>query len=439
MGILDAFRRWLYVADHPAVRAEYTRTSGDLLINDPAQFVWMGLDTGGGAWPIGPNGPHSRYWPGGTAPAVPAVLRATSLITGPLTAAPFRVLDSGRPVSVPRWLTDPMLLRPVGERVHPEVNQLGRAAFWSAWIRNAAWWGEAGILFNETAGGQPVAGTLRHVAPGALSTERNDDGALVWVMGEGAERLAFDRDGYATLGPVRYRLLVLRNPHSPVDHMGRSKGAFALAPSVFGLAEQVESYAHGQFRAGVPNGYLKVSAPDLQQAEADALKAKWMEAHGGDRRSIAVLNSVTDFQAINLSPVDAALAEVKRLNIADVAFAFGLDPGTLGAGLQNSATYSNIRDNWSNHRDFGLAPWIAAVQDTLSALLPGSSAVAVNLDGFANPAPGERYAAYATALDKGILELDEVRALEGLPPLGRPRLEPVEQEEPEEPGEEEAA
>jgi HK97 family phage portal protein len=155
----------------------------------------------------------------------------------------------------------------------------------------------------------------------------------------------------------------------------------------------------------------------MTQTAADKLKAKWLENHGGDRRSIAVLNSTTEFVPINLSPVDAALDQVKRLNVADVAYAFGLDPMTLGAGLNNSATYTNLRDAWENHRDFGLGPWIAAVQDTLSALLPGSQTVTVNLDGFANPGPAERFAAYTTALAAGILTLDEVRALEGLPPL----------------------
>jgi phage portal protein BeeE len=51
--------------------------------------------------------------------------------------------------------------------------------------------------------------------------------------------------------------------------------------------------------------------------------------------------------------------------------------------------------------------------------------VVVNLDGFANPAAGERYNSYAVALAAGILTVDEVRALEGLPPLA-----PSEQPEP---------
>src|SRR5262245_24327926 len=99
-------------------RAMYARnpnTSGGFLVNDPDGFPsdfppymwWFGYDSGGGAYPIGPNGPYAS-----SGPAVPVVTRATALITGPLTVAPFRVLDAaafGRTLPPPRWLTDPML------------------------------------------------------------------------------------------------------------------------------------------------------------------------------------------------------------------------------------------------------------------------------------------------------------------------------------------
>jgi hypothetical protein len=396
-------------------RAAYVRTNRDLLINE--NVAWIGFDTGGGAYPIGPNGPYGPW----TAPATPAVLRATSLITTPLTAAPFRVLDASaaKPLSTPRWITDPMLLRPDERympRVHPAVTLLPRGIFWTELLRSAIWWGEGAFLFTEDAAGAPQAGSLRLVPSWSLSTERDSFGALCWTLGDNDERVVFDRDGYVQLGPVRYRLLVLRNPHSPVDTEGRSQGVFAMSPDAFGLGAQLASYQSGQFRAGVPNGYLKVTGPEeLTQTTADALKKKWLENHGGDQRSIAVLNATTEFKPINLSPVDAALDQVKRLNIADVAFAFALDPITLGAGLNNSATYNNLRDAWSNHKDFGLASWIAALQDTLSALLPGSQQVAVTLDGFANPSPKERLETYqlAQTVDPSGGLLDEIRLEEG--------------------------
>jgi hypothetical protein len=321
-----------------------------------------------------------------------------------------------------------MLLRPDARwgQVYPEVVQLPRSLFWVEWVRSAIWWGVGGFLCTEDNAGQPAAGSLRNVPSRLLSTERDDRGALVWVLGDDSgERVVFDRDGRATLGPVRYRLVVLRNPHSPVDTEGRSQGVFAMAPGVFNLATQVESYAAGTFRTGVPAGYLKVQTPGLTREAAAELKARWMGAHGGDRRSIAVLNATTEFQPLNLSPVDAALDQVKRLNLADVAFAFGLDPMTLGVGLANSATYTNLRDAWTNHRDFGLAPWTAAVEDTLSALLPGTGTVRANLDGFANPTPAERFAAWEVALRANIVTVDEVRAAEGLPELSTPAPVPA--------------
>lgn len=412
-------------------RAAYARTPNNFLVNDPDGFPsdyppamwWMGIDTGGGAYPIGPNGP----WPAGSqAAALPTVTRATALITGPLTTAPFRVLDdalAGQPVGQrPRWLTDPMLVRPDTRfpvQAYPSVSRLVRSVFWSEWIRSAIWFGVGAFITTEDAAGQPQAGTMRTVHPLLLTTTRDEAGALCWSLGEntGSPAAVFDRDGYLQLGPVRYRIVVLRNPHSPVDTEGMSMGVFAMSPGAFRMAGQIGTYASGQFRAGVPNGYLKTSVPGMTQTAADDLKAKWLANHGGDRRSIAVLNSTTEFVPINLSPVDAALGEVTRLNVADVAMAFALDPMTLGAGLNNSATYSNLRDAWENHRDFGLGPWIAAVQDTLSALLPGSQTVTVNLDGFANPPAAERFNAYAVALSNRILTIDEVRALEGLPPL----------------------
>lgn len=408
-------------------RSTYARTTGDFLVNDPMGFPnsyppiwWYGYDSGGGSTPIGPNGPYS----GGAYSGVPVVTRATSLITGPLSAAPFRVMQPGPTVGAltpppPRWVTDPMLTRP-DERfpvdVYPSVLKLARGVFWASWIRSAIWYGHGAFLFTEDSVGGPVAGSLKLVDPLMLSTQREADG-LHWMIGTGDQTVEADRDGRIRFEGITYRLVVLRNPHSDVDSEGLSLGVFAQYPTTFGTGRQIDSYTSGTFRSGIPAGYLKVETPGLDQDEATDLRNRWLENHGGDRRSIAVLNATTSFVPMNLSPVDAAVGEVKRLSIADVAFAFGLDPYTLGVSLANSATYNNQAEAWRGHRDFGLAPWIAAVQDTLSPLVSSGSSVTVNLDGFANPTAAERYAGYKVAIDAGVLTVDEARALEGLPTI----------------------
>jgi Phage portal protein len=415
-------------------RASYARTTGDLLVNDPDGFPsesppvwWYGLDSGAGAYPVGPHGPFGQ----GQAEAVPAVLRATALIVDPIAQSPLKVQElgfGGKPLGTPRWLTDPMLLRDdgrFGTQLYPASLRLPRSLFWGDLIRSSLWWGVGGFICQSDETGQPLAGTMRLVNPRLLSTTRAGDGSLRWSLGTDSETVVFDRDGFVQLGSSRFRLVTLRNPHSPVDPEGHSMGVFEQSPSAFRLSEQVDAYTSGQFRSGVPNGYLKVDTPGLTQDQASELKARWMAAHGNGRRSIAVLNATTQFVPINLTPVDAALDQVKRLNVADVAFAFSIDPNMLGAGLQNSASYSNVRDYFRQHAQLGIGLWVAAFQDVLSALLPGTQGVKVDFDAFTRAEPRERYEAYQVALTAGVLTVDEVRALEGLPELPAPAAAPV--------------
>jgi hypothetical protein len=438
----------------PERRARYARHgANDMLVNDPSGYPsayapiawlggggrgasdwWYGIDSGGGAVPIGPNGPYAH----GGASAV--IVRATSLIVGPLSAAPYRVVSDGSigaPQPTPPWLRDPMLLRPddrAGGAVYPSVLRLSRSAFWGGFVRNALWYGlgafldEPGTPDPKGRPGPPKAGTCKLVDPRYLTTVRDDDGGLRWSLDGGSgDAATFDRDGFLQLGPVQYRLTVMRNPLSEIDSEGMSLGVFAMSPDAFQLGSQINSYMSGTFRSGVPAGYLKTETPGFTQLQADELKAQWMLAHGGDRRSIAVLNATTSFTPLTWSPVDAAIGESKRLSIADVAFAFGEDPVALNVSLANSATYNNVRDAWVNHRDYALSPWVTAVQDTLSALLPGANGVLVSLDGFAQPSLHDRVVTgkLATEGPNPLMTVDEWRITEGLPPLPAPEPAPV--------------
>lgn len=371
---------------------------------------WIGESREDGCSPIGPHGPSPRQRLGW---GLPIVTRATSLIVDPLTTGLFRVLKDGRPVPAPLWMADPQLLRPApgsGSSSLPVALRHTRSIFWRGLLSQAVWWGRSFLLFECDAAGDPLAGTLR-VVPRFNVTE-TEEGLFAL-----ADDVVSDFDGRFEIGGRTYRLARLDNPHSP-------RGVFWDMPDAFELGRKIASYAGGIFGSGVPNGYLKVTAAGLTKDQADQLKARWLAAHGGDRRSIAVLNSTTDFTPIQYSPVDSALAEVKRLSIADIAYAFGMAPETLGVTMGNSATYSNVEQWFEAHRDFALSPWIASLEGFLSALVPWRSEAKVNLDVFESPPFSERMAAYATALSAGILTVDEVRALDGLDPLPQQGPEP---------------
>lgn len=355
-------------------RSLWARTDGDLLRNDPTQLVWLGPDNLAGL--LARNAP---------AEALPVTTRATSLITGPLTASPYQLVDdaSGEVLPTPRWLGDPMLLRPDARLVDglaafPHARRLTRSGFFKEVIRSCVWHGQGAFVYQVGSDGSPVAGTLRQVNPSALSISDRSH----WILGTGADRVEFDREGWLDLGGVSYRIAVMRNPLSPIHEDGLARGVFGLSPSAFEVAATVDSYITGTFTSGVPAGLLKVSDPAFNQEKSNDLKARWMAAHGGDRRSVAVLSNLVDFQPLSFSPVDAEAVSIARQTIGQVAFAFGLPPEVLGVSLANSSTYVNVGDTWDRLKAFGLSLWISELEDLLSSLVPYGRSVRLDLSEF---------------------------------------------------------
>lgn len=350
------------------MRARYARTSGDMLLNDDKQHVWWyGVDTGGGDHPIGPNGP----WTSGSG-GIPAVTRATSLIIDPVVNAGWTVKDDdGNDVYTPRWVSDPQLVRPDDRapfaRTWPHLLRLPRALFWAEYVRNALWWGMSCLIYVTNDNGLAQPGSLYRLHRHAF--EVTDWGTL--KIGTAAQgQVETDSEGRFTVGGVRWSSTLLRNPLSPIDEHGRSFGVFDMHPDVFELQQTLADYGLSSYSSGIPAGVLKVKQPGLQQEQADELKRKWMEAHGGVQRSVAVLNATTEYQALARSIVDSDLANVKRSSLIDVANAFNLSPSDLGGPSGDSQTYANVESRERQRRVHTVARWQTDVAETLSSMLP---------------------------------------------------------------------
>ncbi len=399
-------------------RASYDRSSGDMLVNEP-QFMWLGHDSGGGRYPIGPNGPFATE-------CLPAITRLTAIIVDPLASSPWTVAESttglpraGAVMAPPRWMTDPQLLRPDDRypiQALPVVRRMSRSAFWATWIRSAVWLGAGFLLFAEDATGAPIPGSLRVLHPGSVKAVRNEFGTVVWEIGDGPDTVQTDRDGYLLM-PGNMRLIVLRDPHGEVDAEGRTIGTFERNASTFGLSEKIDRYASNIFHSGVPSGFLKVTTPGLDPDKARTIRAAWMNAHGSDRRSVAVLNATTDFKPIQFSPVDMALIEGKRANLADMSMAFGLDPGgALGLSMGGTMTYQNAESQFARLRQ-DLMPWIVAVEQTIGALLPGGRDMRIDFSDLTRPNTPEHNASVVALHQSGLITDDEGRSMLGLPPM----------------------
>ena len=361
--------------------ARYARTNfanGGFRDNTPQAWV----DTNGPVWWYGSDNAQALLTssPAGRS----AVSRATNLIVNRIAAAEWS-LSNGE---TRRWLTDPAATRARANDFLPgELMaeafplRLPRSLFWGAWIRSALSWGMGFLMYVPGGDDEPLAGAMRILPAGSVEVDPWQAGASRTINKADGSVYEVDSDGRVKNTP--YRLLELRNPTTPLDAVtGATPGTLTWHAAELGLIDTQLFYALGMYGgAGVPSGYLKVATPDFTQEQADALIEVWRNAHGSGQRGTAVLNNSTEYTPIAVSPIDAALVEMKRLSLQDVANAFGVPGYLIGAPEGGSMTYSNVEMSLQALYEYTLMPWAVAVEETLSALLPGSTSVQVTPSG----------------------------------------------------------
>lgn len=393
-----------------------TATDGrDILRNTPDGWEverpwlwWLGPpDDGGsgGPWGNPPPGAGGPLW-GLT--AIPGVTRCTAIICDTIAGLPWHIVRNDyERLDTPAWIADPQALRP-DERIHGQSVlwpvRLSAVEFWTQWLTAALWYGDGFVYVPQRgADGQPLP-PLYQLHPHKVTVD--EDTMAYYVEGD---------DQPLPEGSI----LHLRGEPPYFD--GRGNGVLSRHAATLGLTLEVGNYAAGQYRSGVPAGFLKSAQPHLDETEANALKASWMRAHGTGRRSIAVLNATTDFTPLQVSPVDAALDTANAWNLRDLAIAFGVPPYMLGVP-GDRATYANVESRMIELRQYSLLQWVRRAESTLDAEFPLGTSLKIKTAGLERADTMSRYQAYKIAVDSGWLTVDEVRELEDMPPL------PIEEE-----------
>lgn len=384
--------------------SRFVRSNADILLNSPDG--WMSNPTSNQFWwvdssleSLQPSGDFNSIVLG-----IPAVSRAAGLIVDTISGLPIELRRGLETLQTPGWLDDPQLTRPdmrIMSNVQP--GRLNKMEFYGQWIYSALIYGNGFIYIDE----RDVNGAPK---PGAMFVLHPD--LMDYVPGQGY----FVRDPqsmeweYIPDG----KLLHLRN-FGELDERKFGMGVIKRHAYAFAVANEMRKYAGNTFKSGVPNGILKVSNPNLTAEQAADLKAKWLENHG-NKRSIAVLNSSTEFQPLSISPVDAQLMQMSQMSINDIAMAFGLDPYMLG-GSSDSNTYANVESRNIAFVQNTLLPWIRRIEETLNAETPRGTNIRINLSGLLRADTATRTASYVAGIQNKWLTVDEVRAFEDLPPL----------------------
>jgi len=175
-----------------------------------------------------------------------------------------------------------------------------------------------------------------------------------------------------------------------------------------------ELYAGDWFANGaVPSVTLKYD-DELNDAQALAAKNKWIASHAD--HSPAVLPKGWDLKETTVDPGASQLLETRKYGSLEVARGLGIFPAELLlAELGGSSlTYQNVADALMTFCRVTLQPvYLAAIEEGLSDLLPGTQAVRFNVSELERLGTAARWASYATGLGAGFITPAQIDRWEG--------------------------
>ncbi len=200
--------------------------------------------------------------------------------------------------------------------------------------------------------------------------------------------------------------------------------AVQQASRVLGLSDVLVKHALAYFDTGAaggtarPAGVLRLgegaSFPD-QERRKEKLKAE-ARPHG-----ILVIEGDSEYFPVASKLDDSQFVEQRRLAAQEIARVFRIPPHMLGAPSADSMTYSNVEQESIEFVRYSLTPWLRRIELAISNdadLAFQRQFVKFELDGLLRADAKTRAEIYALAADPvtGWMDVEEIRALEDLPP-----------------------
>lgn len=199
-------------------------------------------------------------------------------------------------------------------------------------------------------------------------------------------------------------------PYLTVPGVAGGLGPVQAARQALGHSLSVDAYGGDVYGNGVPEGVLTTDQP-IDPETAGEIKTDWLAA---DEQRIRVLGQGLKFDALKLSPRDAAWLEAREYNAKDVARLFGIPAFMLDLPAGDSMTYQNTEDSWNQYLRLAVMPIVNAIEDSLNLMLGPMQAIDLVPETLLRPTLGER-AKVAESLSRAGIAPELIAELLGLP------------------------
>lgn len=231
-----------------------------------------------------------------------------------------------------------------------------------------------------------------------------------------------------------YRIEGERIPNRDMVHVRRYPIAGAVlgmspiqkAASAVGLALAAERYGLTYFRDSAnPSSVLESDLP-LNEEQTRRIQQQWVSTHGGRRRP-AIMSGGVKWRPIALTPNESQFLETRQFQRSEIAMWFRVPPHMIGDTTKSTSWGTGIEQQSIGFVTYTLRPWLTCIEQVFTALLPRGQFAKFNIDGLLRGDVKARWEAYRLGRDAGVYSVNDIRALEDLPPVdgGEGRIQPM--------------
>lgn len=208
---------------------------------------------------------------------------------------------------------------------------------------------------------------------------------------------------------------------------GKVKGLSPIAQFArsIGIGLEATNYGATWFEhGGTPPGTFQNKQRTLTTDQAEAVSQRLDAAI--KRRKPLVYGADWAYESLQVSPEESQFIQTTKMNATMMATIFGIPPELVGGESGGSLTYDNpTLDGLALYR-MTIRPWLELLEDNFDLLLPENQYAEFNPDALLRGDTKSRYEAHQIALNARFMTINEVRKLEGLPPLdGGDTIQPV--------------
>jgi HK97 family phage portal protein len=189
-----------------------------------------------------------------------------------------------------------------------------------------------------------------------------------------------------------------------------------------GLSIAAEQFGGSYFANGTQVGGILTAPGSLPELARKNLTEAVEARHRGSDRAhrLMLLENGVSYTATATNPRDSQFNELRTFQLREIARFFRIPVSLLG-DLERS-TFSNSEQEVLSYFTHCIRPWLVSLeQEYTMKLIPALEKNLQTIEhvtsGFLRADVEKRGAFYAQMVDRGIYTLNEVRALENLPPV----------------------